>query len=100
MRRLAWTLIGLAAAAALAGCGPSPYVRDPGCKAMYDACMQGCPVGPPVSPFGVEQAPSFEMACRNGCYTDARACESRAAEREGRPAGERGPEGGGEGGGE
>jgi len=86
MRRGLLLLAGLLLALAAAGCTVSPYVRDPGCRARFDDCVAGCRVGPPESPFGAEQNPSFEQACRNGCYTDARACQGFADERAEPPA--------------
>lgn len=79
--------ISLAAALAWAtvACSPSPFIHDPGCQAAYEHCARGCEMGPPVPTFGQEGMPSFEAACANGCYTDARACERRASARHDEP---------------
>lgn len=80
--RASWFVGGVLLVLGGVACGPSPYVRDPGCRAAYDHCVSGCPLGPPEAPFGAEHTPSLEQACLNGCYTDARACQSRVKERE------------------
>lgn len=95
MRGMAMIAGGLLALI-LGGCSLSPYVRDPGCKAAYETCVAGCPMGPPESPFGHEATPSFEQTCLNGCYTNARACESRARDREQEPPQEGGEPAGAE----